>query len=141
YGVVVANADGTNGRGEYWVSMCRFDEFGIGTYARRNLDSGVSQNTQPDQVAPVNGGGTNFWLLIVRSRGTEFDFYKRSGLTDAWIQVPNKTHYSLAQFAGQPMQAGIMSGPWNGTGGTTATYRTTRLDNFMLDTTTGSPLQ
>src|SRR5262249_39571263 len=77
FGVVVTNANGTNDLGEYWVSMCRFDEFGIGTYARRNLDSGVSQNTQPDQVAPVNGGGTNFWLLIVRSRGTEFDFYKR----------------------------------------------------------------
>jgi hypothetical protein len=132
-GVVVPNANGTNDLGEYWVSFTRFDEFGIGTYARRNLDSVVSQNTQPDP-AP---GDTNYWLLIVRSNGTEFDFYKRGNETEPWRQVPNRTHYSLAQFAGRPMQVGIMAGPWTGAAGTP---RTVQFDRFMLDTTSGSPL-
>ena len=132
FGTVWPNTDGTNDLGEYWVSFCRFDEFGIGTYARRNVDSGVSQNTQPDPLAAEQA--TNQWLLIVRSSGGEFDFYKRASLTDAWQQVPNKTHYSLAQLAGQPMQVGIMAGPWSGD------PRTAWLDNFMLDSTTGSPL-
>src|SRR5262249_16234724 len=58
-----------------------------------------------------------------------------------WVQVPNKTHYSLSQFAGRPMQVGLMGGPWNGTGGAIGAYYFTRFDNFMLDQTTGSGLQ
>jgi hypothetical protein len=135
FGTVVTNANGTNDLGEYWVSLCRFDEFNIGTYARRNLDSAVSQNTQTDQ------GDTNYWLLIVRSKGTEFDFYKRYSESEPWRQVPNKTHYSIAQFAGRPMQVGIMAGPWNGAGGSSGDYRTTRFERFMLDGTSGSPLR
>jgi len=133
-GTVVPNANGTNNLGEYWVSMSRFDEFNIGTYARRNLDSAVLQSTQIDQ------GDTNYWLLVFRSGGTEFDFYKRFAPTDPWVQVPNKTHYSITQFAGRPMQVGIMSGPFNGTGGTSGSYNTVRFDRFMLDITSGSPL-
>jgi hypothetical protein len=139
FGTILPNANGTNDLGEYWVSLCRFDEFGIGTYARRNIDSAVSQNTQPDPLAAA--AATNQWLLIVRSGGSEFDFYKRANLTDAWQQVPNKTHYSLTGFFGQPMQVGIMAGPWNGVGGATGNYLTTWFDNFMLDTTTGSLLK
>jgi hypothetical protein len=142
FGLAVPNANGTNDAGEYWVSLARFDEFNIGTYARRNIDSGVSQNGQtdpgPTAINGPTGPDTNYWLLIVRSQGTEFDFYKRSSLTDTWRQVPNKTHYSLPQFAGQPMQAGIMAGPWSNPAGAT---RTVRFDSFMLDTTTGSKLQ
>jgi hypothetical protein len=142
FGTVVPNANGTNDQGEYWVSLTRFDEFGIGTYARRNIDSGVSQNTQPDPspiaIAGATGPDTNYFLLIVRTGGTEFDFYKRATLTDTWRQVPNKTHYSLAQFVGRPMQVGVMSGPWSNPAGAA---RTVRFDNFMLDSTTGSPLQ
>jgi hypothetical protein len=141
-GLIVPNGNGTNDQGEYWVSFTRFDEFNIGTYARRNVDSGVSQNTQNDQVNPpggvTNSVGTNFWLLIVRNSSTEFDFYKRFGVNDTWVQVPNKTHYSLSQFAGRPMQVGIMGGPWSNPGDA---YRTTQFDNFMLDQTTGSGLQ
>jgi hypothetical protein len=131
-GLAVTNANGTNDLGEYWVSLTRFDNFGIGTYARRNLDNAVSQNTQPDQ------GDTNYWLLIVRSGSTEFDFYKRLGPNDPWRQVPNRTHYSLPVFAGRPMQVGLMSGPWSGVGGA---QRTVHFENFMLDVTSGSPLQ
>jgi hypothetical protein len=132
FGTVVTNAFGTNNLGEYWVSLSRFDEFNIGTYARRNLNSAVLQSTQNDQ------GDTNYWLLIVRSKGTEFDFYKRYSETEPWRQVPNKTHYSIAQFAGQPMQVGIAAGPFTGVNGA---QRTTRFERFMLDGTSGSPLQ
>jgi hypothetical protein len=140
FGTVVTNANGTNDLGEYWVSFARFDEFNIGTYARQTLDGGVSglnvggttQSGQTDQ------GDTNYWLLIVRSKGTEFDFYKRLNPTDPWKQVPNKTHYSIPQFAGRPMQVGIMAGPWTGGSGTP---QTVHFENFMLDATSGSPLQ
>lgn len=120
-GYAVVNAGGTNDTGEYWVDLTRFDEFNIGTYARRNIDNAVSQNTQTDQ------GDGSFWLLIVRTGdGSQFDFYKRVSATDPWRRVPNKTHFSISQFAGQPMQAGLMAGPW-GTG------RTVQYDHFMLD--------
>jgi hypothetical protein len=141
FGTVVTNANGTNDLGEYWVSFCRFDEFTIGTYPRQTLDGGVSGlgvggTTQSGQTGEQ--GDTNFWLLIVRSKGTEFDFYKRLNENDPWRQVTNKTHYSIPQFAGMPMQVGIMAGPWTGGGGVT---RTVHFEKFMLDTTGGSMLQ
>jgi hypothetical protein len=129
-GYVIPNAGGTNDAGEYWVSFTRFDEFGIGTYARLNLDSVVTQSTQPD----IND--TNYWLLIVRENGTDFDFYKRLNQTDPWIEVPNKTHYSASQFANQPMQVGIMAGPWDGTSGS---QYPVEFEHFMLDVSVFHP--
>jgi hypothetical protein len=117
--------------GESWVSLTRFDEFSIGTYARLNLDSAVQQTTQSDQ----NDG--SFWLLIARRNGTNFSFYKRSVPTVPWQPVPNKTVYQQAEFAGAPMQVGLMAGAWWWTAGDN---RTVRFENFMLDSTTGSPL-
>jgi hypothetical protein len=125
FGRVVPNANGTNDLGEYWVSFTRFDEFNIGTYARRNFDSVVTQNTQNDP------GDLNYWLLIVRSQGgTRFDFFKRLNPADPWRRVPNNTTYSIPQFAGHPMQVGLMAGPFTGTSGT---QRTVHFENFMLD--------
>jgi hypothetical protein len=125
-GYVVPNAGGTNDVAEYWIDLTRFDEFNIGTYARRNIDGAVSQNTQTDQ------GDENFWLLIVRSGdGSQFDFYKRRNATDAWRLVPNKTHYSITQLTGRPMQVGLMAGPWGGPS-------SVQYDHFMLDS--GAPV-
>jgi hypothetical protein len=118
--------------GESWVSLTRFDEFGIGTYARLNLDSSVLQSTQPDP-APAD---TNYWLLIVRSSGTNFNFYKRSVNTEAWKPLPLLTSYQVGEFAGVPMQVGIMAGPWNG-----GDQYNAQFDSYMLDYTTGSPLK
>jgi len=119
----------TNFPSEYWVDLTRFDEFGIGTYARDNIDSVVSQNTQPDQ------GDTNLWLLISRTQGTNFTFYKRMNPTDPWVRLPNNTSYSLSQFAGLPMQVGLMAGPWNGGG---AAQSTVRFEDYMLDIVTSA---
>jgi hypothetical protein len=47
------------------------------------------------------------------------------------------TTYQVPEFAGQPMQVGPMAGPWTFDG---VTALTVQFDNFMLDSTTGSPL-
>jgi hypothetical protein len=109
---------------ETWVSLCRFEEFGIGSYARLNQNSGVQQSTQSDP----NDGKT--WIMIYRSKGTNFNFYKRATSTAPWENLPLRTTYQVAQFANQPMQVGIMAGSWDGTSGT---QLTTSYDNFMLD--------
>jgi hypothetical protein len=132
FGTVVTNVNGTNDLAEYWVSLCRFDEFGIGTYARRNIDGVVSQNTQPDPT------DTNYWLLIIRSQGTNFNFYKRLNPTDPWRRLPNNTSYQIPQFAGHAMQVGLMAGPWTGNGGLT---RTVVFENFQLDYPSGPTLR
>jgi hypothetical protein len=111
------------GNGEYWVSLVRFDEFNIGTYARRNINSAVTQNTQTDPA------DLNYWLLIKRT-GTRFDFFKRLNVTDPWRRVPNNTTYTIPEFAGQPMQVGIAAGPFSGNAGA---QRTVHFDTFMLD--------
>jgi hypothetical protein len=128
-GYAVKNAGGTNDVGEYWVDLARFDEFNIGTYARQNIDGlgtgtqGATESGQTDQA------DANYWLLIVRSGdGSQFDFYKRLNAADPWRQVPNKTHYSISQLASQPMQVGLMSGPWG-----SPNINTVQFDHFMLD--------
>jgi hypothetical protein len=133
FGLLQPNGNGTNDLGEYWVSFCRFDEFGIGTYPRLNTDSGVLQSIQLDQ------GDGSFWLLIVRSQGTNFNFYKRTTNNVPWLNIPLLTSYQVPAFAGQPMQVGLMSGAWWQDGG--ATSRTVRFEHFMLAKTTGSPLR
>jgi hypothetical protein len=112
--------------GETWVSLCRFEEFGFGTYARLNQNSAVQQSTQSDP----NDGKT--FIMIYRSNGTNFNFYKRASLTAPWENIPLKTTYQVAESANQPMQVGIMAGPWDGASGTGLT---TAYDNFMLDWT------
>jgi len=69
-------------------------------------------------------------LLVVRSDGTNFNFYKKLYATDPWSAIPNGTAYHQMEFAGVPMQVGIMAGPWTGTD-----PRTSMLEHFMLDTT------
>jgi regulation of enolase protein 1 (concanavalin A-like superfamily) len=115
--------------GESWVSLTRFDEFNIGTYARLTLDSATDQVTQPQSET------NNYCLLIQRTASTGFNFYMRVDSTQPWRLLPNKTAFQQAQFAGAPMQVGIMAGPWSGAN------RTVSFEQFMLDKTTGSPLQ
>ncbi len=128
-GYSVTNAEGEFTDGEYWVSLTRFDEFGIGTYARQNIDSVVSQNTQPD------ANDNNYWMLIIRSQGTNFTFYKRLSETDPWRRIPNNTAYRIIEMAGRPMQVGVMAGPWS------ANQRTVRFSRFMLDYSSGAELK
>jgi hypothetical protein len=123
-GYEVFGANGTNNTSEYWISLVRFDYLGIGTYARRNLDADVLQSTQLDQ----NDG--NNWLLIVRSAGTNFSFYKKTNPTDPWRNLPNRTVYHVGQFAGRPMQVGIAVNDWNFA---PDPPNSASFDGFMLD--------
>jgi len=127
-----AHGDGgvpfVGGTNESWISWTRFDEFGIGTYARRTLSNNTLQSTQPG----VSDG--YYWLLMIRSQGTNFAFYQRTSPTEPWIPAPNGTKYSVAGFAGTPMQVGLLSGAFNS--GNTATSQFT---DFMLDIITPKP--
>jgi len=115
-------AGGGGANGECWANITRFDEFGIGTYARLNLDNAVLQSTQPN----INDGDN--WLLITRSQGTNFNFYERASNTAPWHFTPLKTSYAVTNFAGVPMQVGIQ---WMGFGGGTPAQA--RFDSYMLD--------
>ncbi|MGH7969857.1 MAG: hypothetical protein ACREIC_14125, partial [Limisphaerales bacterium] len=107
--------------GEDWVSFTRFDEFGIGTYARLNITNAVLQSTEPN---PNNGDN---WLLIVRQNGTNFNFYERSSNTAPWHLTPLQTAYQVPQFAGLPMQVGIEFAQY------TPTPAYAQFDSYMLD--------
>jgi regulation of enolase protein 1 (concanavalin A-like superfamily) len=116
------------GTNESWVSWTRFDEFGIGNYARRTLNNGTTQSPQPS----VNDG--DYWLLLVRENGTNFSFYQRSTNTEPWRPAPNGTTYSIADFQGVPMQVGLLAGNFNS--GVTAV---SQFDSFLLDVVVPKP--
>ena len=119
---------------EYWMGFTKFDEYGIGTYARRNLNNVEEQFTQ----LPTGPGG-NFapspdnWLLIIR-QGTNFTFFQRDTNTEPWRLTPSQLTLGAPVFAGMPMQVGIQQTPYTADG-LYGIY-----EHFMLDTTTGSPL-
>ncbi len=120
-----------NPYGENWVSFCRFDEYNFGCYPRLTLDSVTQQSAQPGE----NDG--NNWLLIVRRNGTNFSFYMRASAAAPWQPTPGKVVYQQAEFAGAPMEVGLMAGAWSNPANDT---RTVRFDSFMLDQTGGSVL-
>ncbi|MGA2246839.1 MAG: hypothetical protein ABSH48_17745 [Verrucomicrobiota bacterium] len=125
----------TIGRGETWVSFTRFDQFGIGTYARYTLNNATVRSIQPNGF---NGAGTtsdtNLWLLMVRQNATNFLFFQRRLPTDPWSPTPNGTTYSLTNFAGLPLQVGLIAGGFNSGDSVTSGF-----DSFMLDETVVAP--
>jgi hypothetical protein len=133
YGIDARGDVGTafdSGTNEAWVSWTRFDEFGIGTYARLTLPvNNTTRSTQPDP------GDANYWLLIARQNATNFSFYQRLNATDPWAPCPEGTTYSVAPFAGVPMQVGLSAGGFD-----SGASVTVRFDSFMLDATSESLL-
>ncbi len=116
--------------GECFVRMARFDEYNIGTYPEITIDGVSDQTTQPD---PFDGQN---WLLLVRRNFTNFNVYQRSTNNQPWHLTPNKTSFSNAKFAGQPMQVGIAFADFN------SVYGYVQFDSFMLDAALeGTPLQ
>jgi hypothetical protein len=119
---------------ETWVGFTKFDEFGFGTYARKNIANIEFQFTQPNPGSPDN------WLLILRQNHTNFYFYERATNTAPWALTPKKTSFSgaggaLPDFAGQPMQVGIQLTPY------TPGPLMAQFEHFMLDVESGSGLQ
>jgi len=130
------NADGdAQFNGETWVGFTKFDEFNIGTYARKNIDNKEYQFGQNNQNSPDN------WLLILRQNLTNFFFYERATNTVPWHATPGKVAFSgsgaLPDFAGQPMQVGIQMTPYT-PGPGPELYA--QFEHFMLDVESGSPL-
>ena len=108
---------------EDWVSWTRFDQFGIGTYARAEIaNNKILSSTQPDV------GSGQMWLLLVRQNETNFFFYQKANKTDPWLAAPNGVTYSSALYANQPMQVGILACAFN-----SGQVLTDQFDNFMLD--------
>ena len=142
---LLARAYNTNGspynvnalnRGETWVSFTRFDLYAIGTYARKNLNNVVTQNTQPNGFNGANStSDTNLWLLIARQNGTNFLFFQRHLATDPWVPTPNGTIYGLTNFAGLPLQVGLMAAGYDSGNSVTVGF-----DSFMLDQTVTAPI-
>jgi hypothetical protein len=127
------NADGNAFfNAETWVGFTKFDEFNIGTYARKNIDNKEYQFGQNNQNSPDN------WLLILRQNLTNFFFYERATNTLPWRLTPAKLSFSgsgaLPDFAGQPMQVGIQVTPY--LAGLYAQF-----EHFMLNVESGLILQ
>ncbi|MDE3068198.1 MAG: hypothetical protein KGJ60_11685 [Verrucomicrobiota bacterium] len=125
-GLAGAPFGGTNG--EAWVSWTRFDQYGIGTYARYTLNNATARGTQLDAF------DGQYWLLMVRRHGTNFLFYQRQNPTDPWTPAPNGTTYSLGAFAGAPMQVGILAGAF-----VSGNQVVDQFDSFMLDAAPSAP--
>ncbi len=119
--------DTTNG--ECWVSYARFDEFGAGTRPELTIDDGTQRNNPSADV-----GDNQFWLLMTRTGGTNFNFYQKLNRTDAWIPSLGGNPFSgpggVTNFIGLPMQVGIMHGGFDSGNPDGAAF-----DNFMLDET------
>lgn len=139
---LLARAYGTNGspyngaNGETWVSFTRFDEYGFGTYARETLANGTIRSPQSGGFNGANTiSDTNLWLLIARQNGTNFLFFQRQLATDPWVPIPDGTTYSLTNFAGLPLQVGLLAGGFD-----SANQVTVGFDSFMLDQSTVAPV-
>jgi hypothetical protein len=119
---------------EYWMGFTKFDEYNIGTYARRNLNNTEEQFTQLPTGPGGNGSPSpDNWLLIIR-QGTNFTFFQRDTNTEPWRLTPGKVTLGAPVLAGMPMQVGIQQTPY------TANELYGTFEHFMLDTTGGSPL-
>jgi hypothetical protein len=132
------NADGNaQFNGETWVGFTKFDEFNIGTYARKNIDNKEYQFGQNNQNSPDN------WLLILRQNLTNFFFYERATVTAPWHATPGKVAFSgsgaLSDFTGQPLQVGIQMTPYT-PGPAPGQELSAQFDHFMLNVESGSPL-
>ena len=111
--------------GDSFVTWARFDEFGIGTRAELI----ITNITNPSEPSSDVGDG-QLWLLMVRKNSTNFFFYQKANATDPWLPAPAGQQFSVTNFAGVPMQVGIMEGGFD-----SGTVVTGQFDSFMLDET------
>jgi hypothetical protein len=107
-----ANGNAYDGS-ENFISWTRFDEYGFANYLRNNVDGGVAQ------INPGDYPNDAYWVRIDRVHGTNFTFYQRTNSTSPWKLVTfpdpvNGTILTRADFAGLPLQVGIMHATFNG---------------------------
>jgi hypothetical protein len=123
------------GGSEDFISWTRFDQFNYANYLRNETNSTVQQ---------INPGGfpnSAYWLRMDRV-GNNFTFYQRTNSGDAWqlVNFPppvNGTTLTRNDFAGQPLQVGIIHATYN-------TLRGAQFTDFSItapafDTTAAPP--
>jgi hypothetical protein len=101
-----SNGGNAFGGKENYVSWTRFDQYTYPNYLRNEVNGVVQQ---------INPGGypnTAYWLRMDRV-GNNFRFYQRTNSADAWriVSFPspvNGTNLARADFAGQPLQVGLI---------------------------------
>jgi len=83
---------------ENWLSMTRYDEFGVGNWIQSTINSVSAQNTQPSD--------SNYWLRIDRVNGTNFNFYSKALSSDPWQLIAGSS-VERPDLAGLTLQVGI----------------------------------
>ena len=123
---------------ENYVSWARFDEFNFPNYLRSEVNGGVTQ------INPGNFPNTNYWLRIDRVRGTNFSFYEKSTQAGVWNPVTfpapvSGTVLRRTDFAGKPLQVGIMHATFNGQIGAQYTDFTLTVSNASVVAAPAAP--
>jgi hypothetical protein len=94
-----AGPDGAPWNGaENSLSLMRFDEFGVGNFIRNTTNGQTVQLTQPSD--------SNYWLLIDRVNGTNFNFYSKALSSDPW-QLIGVSPIARSDLSGLTLQVGI----------------------------------
>ena len=84
---------------ENYVSLTRFDQFGIGNQIQNTT------NGQSLQTTASVANDPNYWLRIDRLNGTTFNFYQKALASDPWQLIGSTVE--RADFAGLTLQVGI----------------------------------
>ena len=116
------------GGSENYVSFTRFDEFGYPNCLRSLVNGSTTQ---------INPGGTGAYWIRMDRVGNNFRFFQRANSTDAWTPVnvaalSNGTNLVRADFAGLPLQVGIIHATFAGT-------RQAQYSDFSLTETNMGP--
>jgi hypothetical protein len=108
-----ANGDPSSSGKENYVSWTRFDQFNYANYLRNEVNGGVSQ------INPQGYPNSAYWLRMDRA-GNMFHFFQKTNSGDAWILQTNfspaittRSNLIRNDFAGQPLQVGIMHATFN----------------------------
>ncbi len=101
------------GGSEDYVSWTRFNQFGYANYLRNEVN-GTAQ-----QINPGGFPNNNYWLRMDRVNGTNFLFYQKATSGGPWqlVSFPapvSGTVLRRADFAGLPMQVGIIHATFAG---------------------------
>ena len=121
------------GGAENFVSWTRFNEFGFGNYLRNEVNGTVTEiNPNPGSGPGQGVNDTNYWLRIDRV-GNTFNYYSAEygPISNDWVQVPPGTAAGAASrpdWAGLPLQVGIMHATFEGTPAT----HTAHFEQFSL---------
>ncbi len=114
---------------ENYISLTRFNQFGIGNYLRNEVNGATDRYINPDGA---NDANPNYWLRIDRVNGTSFNFYvaENGPAANDWVEVTGGPAVPLdrPEFAGLPLQVGLIHATFdNG-----ATPRMARFEQFSL---------